>query len=270
MLGCEMGPASPPSHRRNWSCAIVALLSLPGCNGAPLDVIGRPPGDLADALVAHWTFDDGSGDVASDVSGNGHDGQLTGGVWITDGRFGGGLRFSGQDSVAVPNFPAATPNWSVSAWIRVSPSQLEANRGIGTVMTTENFYSNGWELNVDRTTGQSEFVFSYWSPTLDGYLHTECPCVPTNTWLHLAAVVDGAANHVTLYANGAAMDQQAKLSDILPGDSTLHFGRWNMEGRFLTADLDDVAVWGRSLTAGEIAALNNESPRSHVTATLRP
>jgi len=224
---------------------------------------------LDDALVAHWTFDEDSGDVAFDVSGNEHDGQLTGGGRLTDGRFGGALRFSGQDSVAVSNFPAATPDWSVSAWIRVSPSQLEDNRGIGTVMTTENFYTDGWELNVDLTTRQSEFVFSYWSPTLDGYLHTECPCVATDTWVHLAAVVDGATNHVTLYVNGAAMDQQSKLSDVLPGDSTLHFGRWNMEGRFLTADLDDVAVWGRSLTAGEIAELNNESPRSRLTATLR-
>jgi hypothetical protein len=233
---------------------------LLSCSSAPLDVIGPPPRDLADSLVAHWTFDEGSGGVALDDSGNKHDCQLTGGTWIRDGRFGGGLRLAAGDSVAVPNFPAATSNWSVSAWIRLSPEQLGANRGIGTVMTTENFKSNGWELNVE-----SEFVFSYWSPTLGDYLHTECPCVETNTWLHLAAVVDNGTNHVTLYVNGAAVDQQAKLSDIVPGDTTLYFGRWNMEGRFLSGDLDDIAIWGRALAASEIVALSSEPPQRRPT-----
>ena len=236
----------------------VAVLCLVGCNAAPLDVIGGPPPDLIDSLVAHWTFDDGAGEVAADASGNGHDGHLTGGTWMGDGRFAGAISFSGDDAMTVPSFPSPTPDWSVSAWIRLSAEQLEANRGIGTVLTTENFRSDGWELNVERTSSQAEFVFSYWSPTLEGYLHTECPCVETSTWTHVAAVV--STDHVTLYVNGAAMDQQAKLSDILPGDSTLYAGRWNGEDRFLAADLDDAAIWRRSLEAHDIAALSRASP----------
>src|SRR6188508_2153487 len=98
----------------------AVVLCLLSCNAAPLDVISPPPRDVADSLIAHWTFDDGSGDIALDDSGNRRDGQLTGGTWIPDGRFGGGVRLAADDSVAVPNFPAATPNWSVSAWIRMS------------------------------------------------------------------------------------------------------------------------------------------------------
>jgi hypothetical protein len=245
----------------SWLIPAVVVLCLLSCRAAPLDVIDAPPRDLADSLVAHWTFDKGSGDIALDDSGNRHDGQLTGGTWIPDGRFGGGLRLAADDSIAVSNFPAATSNWSVSAWIRLSPDQLEANRAIGTVLTTENFRSNGWELNVDRMSAQPEFVFSYWSPTLGAWLHTECPCVATNAWLHLAAVVDTGTNHVTLYVDGEARDQQDKVSDILAGDTTLHFGRWNMEGRFLSGDLDDVAIWERALAADEIVALRNESPQ---------
>ena len=244
----------------------AVVLCLLSCRAAPLDVIDPPP--LADPLIAHWTFDEGTGDIALDDSGHKHDGRLTGGTWIADGRFGGGLRLAADDAVAVPNFPAATSNWSVSAWIRMSPDQLEANRAIGTILTTENFRSNGWELNVDRRSSQPEFVFSYWSPTLGTWLHTECPCAETNVWLHLAAVVDAGTNHVTLYVNGAAMDQQDKLSDIVPGDTTLYFGRWNsenMDGRFLSGDVDDIAIWERALAANEIAALRSESPRRRPT-----
>jgi hypothetical protein len=231
------------------------------CSAAPLDVIGPPPRDIADSLIAHWTFDEASGDTALDHSDNRHDGQLTGGTWIADGRFGAGFRFAANDSVAVPSFPAATSNWSVSAWIRLSPDQLEANRAIGTILTTENFKANGWELNVDRMSSQPKFVFSYWSPALGGWVHTECPCIETNVWIHIAAVVDAGSNFVTMYVNGTAMDQQAKVSDILPGDATLYFGRWNMDGRFLSGDIDDVAIWGRALDVSEVASLGNESPQ---------
>lgn len=239
----------------------TAAFFLVGCNGAPLDAIVPPPAVLTDSLVAHWTLDEGSGVIAFDQTGNGYNGQLTGGTWVSDGRFAGGLRLAGNDSIAVPKFPAATSNWTVAAWIRMSQQQLDANRGIGTVLTTENFDSNGWALNVDRLSPQSGFVFSYWSASLDDYLHTECRCVENDVWVHLAAVVDMTANQVVLYVDGTVSDQQARVSAILPGDSTLYFGRWNMNERFLSGDLDDVAIWERALAPREVQALNNESPR---------
>jgi hypothetical protein len=264
---CKKAAAAPSNAEGSIFFRLLPAIAscLLSCRAAPLDAIDPPRRDLADALIAHWTLDNGTGDVALDDSGNRHDGQLTGGTWIPDGHFKGGLRLAADDSVAVPNFPAATSNWSVSAWIRMSPDQLEANRAIGTILTTENFRSNGWELNVDRMSSQPLFVFSYWSPALGGYLHTECPCVATNAWVHLAAVVDGGTNHVTLYVDGSARDQQDKLSDIVPGDTTVFFGRWNDEGRFLSGDLDDIAIWGRALAASEIVALSNESPQRRST-----
>jgi hypothetical protein len=38
-----------------------------------------------DSLVGHWSFNDFSGSVAADGSGNGIDGQVTGGTWLEDG-----------------------------------------------------------------------------------------------------------------------------------------------------------------------------------------
>jgi hypothetical protein len=93
----------------------AALVPMAGCGEAILDAVGLPPGVLSDGLVAHWALDEGGGDTASDSSGNGLDGQRTGGTWISDGRFSGALRLIAGDAVAVPAFPAATPNWSVSA-----------------------------------------------------------------------------------------------------------------------------------------------------------
>jgi hypothetical protein len=49
-----------------------------------------------DDIVAAWTFDEGSGNVIHDASGNGNDGELMGGADWTDGKFGKALDFDGS------------------------------------------------------------------------------------------------------------------------------------------------------------------------------
>ena len=247
-------------------CALLAAAALlwpvTGCDEAVLDAVGLPPGVLTDGLVAHWALDEGGGAIARDSSGNGHDGQLTGGTWFADAQFGGGLRLAGGDAVAVPGFRAATPSWSVSLWLRLSNEQMAFNNNdtFTAILSTENIASAGWSVNIDKRLAQPRFVFSYWSPPLTGYIGTECSCVDTGEWVHWAAVVDVSTDRITLYRDGAVADQETRPSDIVAGDSTLYFGRWNMDGRSLHGDLDDIAVWQRALTPEEITALTTQPP----------
>jgi hypothetical protein len=256
---------------RRPAAVVAAALLWPGigCGEAPLDAVGLPPRVLADGLVAHWTLDEGGGTTAGDRSGNGYDGQLSGGTWISDGRFGGGLRLAAGDAVAVPGFRAATPSWSVSLWIRISNEQMAFNDDDTwtAILSTENIASAGWTVNIDKRLAQPRFVFSYWAPPLTNYVGTECSCVETGGWLHWAAVVDVDGDRITLYRDGMVADQEIRPSDIVPGDSTLYFGRWNMDGRFLNGDLDDIAIWQRALTPEEISVLTTQPPSR--AATMR-
>jgi hypothetical protein len=240
----------------------AALAPIAGCGEATLDAVGLPAKVLADGLVAHWPLDDAIGTAARDSSGSGHDGQLTGGTWIADGRFGGGLRLVAGDAVAVPEFPAATPNWSVSLWIRFSDNQMASNAKdpFTEILSTEKMRAAGWQINLDKRLPQPRFVFSYWAPPLMDYIGTECSCVGTGAWIHVAATVDTDSNRITLYRDGQVVDQVTRPSDIIPGDSTLHFGGWNMGDRLLSGDLDDIAIWKRALTPSEIAALTTQTP----------
>lgn len=248
----------PPSTR-----ALTVAWLVMGCNAAPLDAVGLPPEKLTAGLLAHWNLDDGTGATARDSSGNGHDGQVTGAVWIADGRFGGGLRFVAGDYVTVTGFPAATPNWTVSTWIRLSSTQLAMDNEMWVaILSVENFFAGGWQLNIDNRLAVPRFDFAYWAPSLQAYVFSECECVGVDRWIHLAAVVDVEANRVTLFLDGAVADQETRPSDIPLGDSTLYFGRWNMNGRFLTGDLDDIAIWNRALSPTEIAALLALPPRA--------
>lgn len=248
---------------RLGAIVLAAALSwqVIGCSEGSLDAVDLPPGAFDDGLVAHWALDDGSGAVVADSSGNDYAGQLRGGTWIADGRFGGALRLAAGDSLTVSGFAAATPNWSVSVWIRLSDAQLAADSGLFTeVLSNEVMDSAGWQINIDKRLVQPRFVFSYWAPPLTDYVGTECSCVDTDAWIHLAAVVDVDANLLTLYRNGVVADQMTRPSDILPGDPTLYFGSWNMPGRRFNGDLDDIAIWSRALTAEDIAALFTHSP----------
>ena len=83
------------------------------------EVAGLPGG-----LVGHWAFDEGSGSVANDGSGNGYHGSLEyGPTWTASVgcRIGGCLSFDGSDDyVRVPDTAELriTGDLTVSAWIR--------------------------------------------------------------------------------------------------------------------------------------------------------
>jgi hypothetical protein len=241
--------------------SLAAAWLLLGCSDAPLDAVVLPPErsstDFTLDLVAHWSLDEGAGTTAADGSGNGHDGQLTGGTWISDGRFAGGLRLGAGEFVSVSTFPYAAPNFTVAAWLRLSPEQLAMNDETWVaILSTEHFFDSGWQLNIDNRLPRPRLDFAYWSPPLMTPLFVECECIETDRWIHVAVVVDVQANRVTLYTDGTASDDETRPSDILPGDTTLYFGRWNMDDRLFSGDLDDVAIWNRALTRDEIAMLH--------------
>src|SRR3989442_10796696 len=76
--------------------------------------------------IAYWKFDDGSGTLAADSSGNGFNGTLVNGpLWVA-GRIGQGLSFDGVDDYAdVPSAPAlATFPPTAPAWVKTSDTGL--------------------------------------------------------------------------------------------------------------------------------------------------
>jgi hypothetical protein len=77
------------------------------------------------ALVAAYSFDEGSGTSVTDDSGNGNVGTIAGAAWAP-GRFGNALSFDGADDIV--RVPASTSlslgsELTVSAWIRPTASQ---------------------------------------------------------------------------------------------------------------------------------------------------
>jgi len=77
-------------------------------------------------LVGAYAFNRGSGSVALDASGHGNAGAILGATWTRRGRFGGALRFNGDDDIV--RIPASASldlrhAMTLSAWSRPDESQ---------------------------------------------------------------------------------------------------------------------------------------------------
>jgi hypothetical protein len=90
--------------------------------------------DPSSGLAAQWHFDEGAGEVVVDASGKGNNGRWRGGEplsWV-DGRLGTALRFTGTNSVMVPDSPTlASQDVTIEAWVRAKRSPGDSRYLLG-------------------------------------------------------------------------------------------------------------------------------------------
>jgi hypothetical protein len=233
---------------------VFALGALAGCGIGRIDIVDAPSPEVG--LVAYWTFDEGSGTSVPDHSGNGHDGVLTGGSWITAGRSGGALYLTRGDYVTVAGFPSATPDWTVSAWVRYA--QTDIGSDLATILSTEFPKTGGWEMQGPVNGETSELEFGYSRPN-GLYANLICCQIEPDQWMHLTAVVDSQRLSLTLYQGGVVQISESVQSLILPGNGTLHIGieqtptvyEWPLQGA-----VDEIRIYNRALNAAEVLRLD--------------
>jgi hypothetical protein len=213
--------------------------------------------DTDPALVGWWTFDEGSGNIAADSSGNGNDGTLNGPVeWTTEGKIGGAMKFTGpynyiqiQDSPSLDMANAIT----ITAWI--NPSWTGNNR----IMQK----SSGGGDNQYR-------LLKEWGDNMVFHLpglspdRLEFPGLPTlGEWTHLAATYDGSSMKV--YYDGVVVGEQDSSGDLGTSDGTLCIGTKHETapaGDEFNGMLDDVRIYNRALTQSEIKRLGGNPKAS--------
>src|SRR6476661_6153166 len=86
-----------------------------------------PPAALAQTsgLISAYGFNEGTGTVVTDVSGNSNNGTISNGTWSASGRYGAALSFNGSSSrVDIPDSASLdlTTGMTIEAW--VSPTTL--------------------------------------------------------------------------------------------------------------------------------------------------
>jgi hypothetical protein len=211
--------------------------------------------------VALWHFDEGSGQTASDASGNNNTGSLgaSGNPAWAAGRINSALQFDGVSS-KVTVAPSASINnlsaFTYAAWIY--RTGLGGN-GSGRICSKESS-ANFDELSI--VANASVFVNLY--NTTGTEFATRVNDLPANTWSHVAVTYDdGGDRKVRVYLNGsevAYVTQPAVSGTLRTTSNPLIIGNRVNGDRAFQGTIDEAQIYNRALSTSEVAALFNSAP----------
>ena len=99
------------------AACMIAVLALPYMQAEGVSVLTKPPNNLG--LVGYWSFNEGTGTIATDFSGQGNRGVISGASWVS-GKRNKALQFDGSDDyVRMDGTSLAAPtDWTVALWVK--------------------------------------------------------------------------------------------------------------------------------------------------------
>jgi hypothetical protein len=218
-------------------------LSVPQ-GGSSSTACAALPTNLQTGLVGYWPF---CGN-ANDASGNGNNGTVNGATLTTD-RFGNAnsaYSFDGVNDYISANgsYPLGNSSRSISAWLYVNQFVIDAGI-VGWGQFNTNSYS---AIGISPVLGK----LFYWTYSND---ITSSQQINSNQWIHVAVTYDQNINNGKIYINGV-LDVSANISPIATILGDLNIGRsLQNNGTYFNGKLDDISIYNRSLSAGEIQQL---------------
>ena len=215
------------------------------------DDVVNPPEPTDPNLVGHWTFDEGTGSTANDISNYGNTAIIENGGWGA-GKIAGALAMNGGDDsiVSIPltdSLRGTTNTITVMAW-----GYRTANHNVALI-----------------SHGYPDLFFGYHGPQYKWQIRNEqgtfAECyagnAPLNEWQHVAATFNGST--AKLYANGVEICSRPLSGSIPMRDLPfLISGYINTNGQIIdeiTGKIDDVRIYDRVLNGTEIQEIYNSA-----------
>jgi len=228
-------------------CAVLPPSSPTALTVSTVAVPTSTPISGGSGLVAQWKFDEGSGMIACDSSGNGNNGTLVNAPLWTAGKIGNALYFDGVNDnvvVAAASSLDLSGAFTLSAWVNPASTSTDF-----TSVLVKN-YKYWLFASAAGYCGAGSPIAGF----TEGIHNAVCQPspLPSNTWTHLAVTYNGSI--LTLYRNGAAVATTAASATLSPTSGTLQIGA-SQDGSYFKGILDEVRIHSRALSATEIQGI---------------
>jgi peptidoglycan hydrolase-like protein with peptidoglycan-binding domain len=222
-------------------------------------------------LVAHYTFDEGSGATAGDSAGSNTGTLVNGPTWVA-GRIGGGIQFDGVDDSVTAGSPVvlspSTGDFSISMWLKLSELPAFGDTLIDDSQTASSDDFKIYTSTSNRFAGQ----FRDGATTVSANDAVDALVSTVNKWKHYVLLRSGTS--VFFYRDGVLINSSsnAGLVDIdTDGSFNFTIGSAVTGGSSsIPGTIDDVRVYNRALSATEItqlSSLGGDTPLPPVTCT---
>ena len=231
----------------------ITLTDPAGNTTVSADLVHNPPNA---GLIGYWNFDEGSGSIAHDTSGNnyGYDATISGATWIA-GKINSALSFNGSTNyVVTPNIVLGN-TFSISAW--VNPTAIPQG---SFWRIAETRYTGGLYLGTDASGTKYKFIVNNGTGST-GSCGATFGCAQggtiTSGWHLVTATFDGTT--ATLYVDNSMV---ATETFTAPGNTTypLYIGRYyGANGYGWNGGIDEVRLYNRALTSTEVSAIYNNN-----------
>jgi hypothetical protein len=256
------------------------------------------PKDMSDGLLAHWTFDEGSGNVVGDFSSYDKSGTVYGASW-TKGAVNGALNFDGiDDYVQIPDYfspppphLAALSEGSISVWFKCD--RIPTDYGIMPIfyygaydpcLNMPDASNQGLIIEVGHSSIHPESERLYFTIFADGctfpsFCFDSSEAVTEGEWHHFVAVV--GENYNTGYLDGQELKNRNYnfgnssysqfFADVIKHE-TLWIGRGYWQGNtvFFDGAIDDIRVYNKPLSAQEVQELYNNQQTYTLSVSISP
>jgi len=205
-----------------------------------------------EGLIAHYNFDEGTGEILHDLSGNNHDGVIHEGSWA-DGISGKALDFNGINSYV--SLPSSTlGNWNsltYSFWVKAPeysglgwPAFFGSHTTSFTYNTCVCISRNTETIHIEIDTDTGNFETS-------GEIK-----IQWDTWFHVAMVYDGS--QLTEYINGVR-GKSIPATGNLKNVAELNIGQLGSNSYFFNGLIDEAYIFNRALSSFEVKQLFNHA-----------
>jgi alpha-tubulin suppressor-like RCC1 family protein len=215
---------------------------------------------LGDGPQAYWRLDETSGTTFNDSTGNGHTGDLVSAVTLGAP---GALASDPTDASvllgsATKNHIDIPQSSNLSTFNTIGGVSLEAwvnpisvtGTGIPIVAISSPNNMGSFILTITTSganAGQISFGTGISPPSTMAFASSAVGAAPNGQWTYVVGTYDGTT--LALYVNGALVASQAASGTLGVGITNAFLG-----GKLYQGNLDEVAVYGRALTASQVQA----------------